>query len=268
MGRRESWRRRGALGCWLAVVLCAGSFVACGAAGPAKSPEVAEPVEEAPAPAAPEASLGPAASDPGGERSAESAVPDRCAEGQSEKECTPPAAWVEKLCKGVYAEVALVMFRGGSPWQRRYVRGKTRAVNASGGATVDGFLSFDEEVLVLRQRKGDASGMEIGDGSGQYDVLRWNGSCVSLEAGEVTTRRPSSPGHARIEWSWLNDGMRSALRQDEDVSQAFLARKKECRGATTGSVSKACERLDGKLIQRIADYVRSGPELPAPEEHP
>ena len=46
------------------------------------------------------------------------------------------------------------------------------------------------------------------------------------------------------------------------------ARKKECRGATTGSVSKACEKLDSKLIAKIADYVRTGPELPVPEEHP
>jgi hypothetical protein len=168
----------------------------------------------------------------------------------------------------VYAEVALVMFRGGTPWQRLYLRGKTRAVNASGGATVEGSLLRDEEVLVLRHRKGDAGGMQIGDGSGQYEALRWNGSCVSLEAGEVTSHKPSGPGQARIEWSWLGDGMRSALRKSEKVNEAFLARKKECRGATSGSVSKACERLDAKLIERVAEYVRSGPELPAAEEHP
>lgn len=195
------------------------------------------------------------------------AVPDACASAEGE-DCTPPQPWVKKLCNGVYAEVALVMFRGGTPWQRLYLRGKTRAVNASGGATVDGHLLRDEEVLVLQHRRGDASGMQIGDGSGQYDALRWNGSCVSLEAGEVTKRRPSSPGQARIEWSWLGEGMRSALKQDAVVSEAFLARKKECRGATTGSVSKACEKLDGKLISKIADYVRTGPELPEPAEHP
>jgi hypothetical protein len=195
-------------------------------------------------------------------------VPEACAPGSGADECAPPAAWVKQLCNGVYAEVALLMFRGGTPWRRLYLRGKTRAVNASGGATVDGHLSRDEEVLVLRQRKGSASEMQIGDGSGQYDVLRWNGSCVSLEAGEVTARRPRSAGQARIEWRWLGEGMRGALRKDEAVSQAFLARKKECRGATTGTVSKACERLDLKLIERIAAHVRSGPELPPPEEHP
>ena len=168
----------------------------------------------------------------------------------------------------VYAEVALVMFRGGTPWQRRYLLGKTRAVNASGGATVEGSLLRDEEVLVLRHRRADTGGMQIGDGSGQYDALRWNGSCVSLEAGEVTSRRPSAPGQAHIEWSWLGDAMRSALRADASVNDAFIARKKECRGATSGTVSKACERLDAKLVATIAEHVRSGPELPEPESHP
>ena len=106
------------------------------------------------------------------------AVPDACASAEGD-DCTPPQPWVKKLCNGVYAEVALVMFRGGTPWQRLYLRGKTRAVNASGGATVDGHLLRDEEVLVLQHRKGEASGMQIGNGSGQYDALRWNGSCVA-----------------------------------------------------------------------------------------
>ncbi len=219
-------------------------------------------------PSAPLAASGDDAASAASAAESSPAVPEACASGQGEDDCAPPGPWVQKLCNGVYAEVALVMFRGGTPWQRRYLRGKTRAVNASGGATVEGSLTLDEEVLVLRHRKGAATEMQIGDGSGQYDVLRWNGSCVSLEAGEVTSRRPRAPKQARIEWSWLGDGMRSALRKDESVSEAFLARKKECRGATTGTVSKACERLDSKLIDKIATYVRSGPELPGPEEHP
>src|SRR5690606_4899590 len=113
-----------------------------------------------------------------------------------------------------------------------------------------------------------AGGMQIGDGSGQYDVLRWNGSCASLEAAEVTARRPRTPQQARIEWSWLGDAMRSALRQDAAVNEAFIARKKECRGATTGVVSKACGARDAQLIERIAQYVGGGPELPAAEELP
>jgi hypothetical protein len=160
------------------------------------------------------------------------------------------------------------MFRGGTPWQRRYVRGKTRAVNASGGASVAGFLTRDEEVLVLRHRRNVPGGMQVGDGSGQYDVLRWNGSCVSLEGGEVTSRAPNTPRQSRIEWRWLGDPMRTALRRDETVSQTYRAKRNECRGVTTGTVSKKCEQLDAKLITVIAHYVRSGPDLPEPDEHP
>ena len=141
-------------------------------------------------------------------------------------------------------------------------------MNASGGATVEGFLTRDEEVLVLRHRKDDAGGMQIGDGSGQYDVLRWDGSCVSLEGGEVTSRKPNSLGQAHIEWRWLGQGMRAALRKDEALNETYQARQKECKGATTGTVSKACEKLDLKLVAKIAAHVRSGSELPVPEDHP
>ena len=248
----------------LSLLRAGGAFllVACGASTSAND---ASEHPLPPASEAPSAIEAPVADSPA--PAPEPPVPTACA-GAAGDDCAPPGGWVAKLCNGVYAEVALVMFRGGSPWQRRYLRGKTRAVNASGGATVEGSLLLDEEVLVLRHRKDAAGGMQIGDGGGQYDALRWNGSCVSLEGGEVTGRRPSKPGQARIEWAWLGNGMRSALRKDEAVNQAFLARKKECRGATTGTVSKACERLDSKLIERIGSYVRSGPDLPPPEEHP
>lgn len=251
------------------VLLACGVLACGGSASPPKSsddteapaPPAGEAREENGAPAGEEAAAAPAPPAPPAP-----ALPETCAEGSDE--CLPPDAWVKKLCDGVYAEVALYMFRGGTPWQRLYLRGKTRAVNASGGASVEGHLLRDEEVLVLRHRKDDAGGMQIGDGSGQYDVLRWNGSCASLEGGEVTSRRPRAPIQARIEWSWLGDAMRTALRTDAAVNEAFLARKKECRGVTTGAVSKACEKLDGKLIERIAAYVRSGAELPAPEQKP
>lgn len=256
--------------------LCLCFLHACGAGNAASRgdgsaenavPRAAASAEAASAPAGDAESAGPT---PAADESAAASppVPDACAPEQSADECTPPAAWVQKLCNGVYGEVALVMFRGGTPWRRLYLRGKTRSVNASGGASVEGFLMRDEEVLVLRQRKDAEGGMQIGDGSGQYDVLRWDGSCASLEGGEVTARRPRRPGQARIEWRWLSDAMQSALLQDEGVKAAFLARKRECKGATQGVVSKACERFDRELCERVATYVRSGPKLPPPEQHP
>ena len=67
----------------------------------------------------------------------------------------------------------------------------------------------------------------------------WNGSCVSLEGGEVTTHKPDKPVQAHIEWSWLGQGMKSALRKNAALNDAFQARQKECRGATSGAVSNA-----------------------------
>jgi hypothetical protein len=258
----------------LCVIACL--IAACGASSSASGGATSVPAEEQSASEASEESPGTgadaetAAAEPASKASAEPipAVPEACDSSRGADDCVPPPAWVKKLCNGVFAEVALYMFRGGTPWQRLYLLGKTRAVNASGGATVEGSLLRDEEVLVLRHRKTDASQMQIGDGSGQYDALRWNGSCVSLEGGEVTTRKPGRPGQSRIEWSWLGQGMRAALRKNEELNQAFQARQKECKGVTTGSVSKACEKLDQKFIDRVAEYVRSGAELPLPEDHP
>jgi hypothetical protein len=265
----------------VAVYVIASFMAACGsAASSGAEPATPASAAEESAESQPAASSGDSSNDNAPSQSASGtaakaaapepgpAVPEACDPARGEADCVPPPAWVTKLCNGVFAEVALYMFRGGTPWQRLYLRGKTRAVNASGGATVEGSLLRDEEVLVLRHRKTDASEMQIGDGSGQYDALRWNGSCVSLEGGEVTTRKPSKPGQSRIEWSWIGQRMRGALRKNEELSQAFQARQKECKGVTTGAVSKACERLDQRFIERLAEYVRSGPELPEPEDHP
>ncbi len=204
----------------------------------------------------------------GKEESGESAtrVPTQCAPAQSE--CLPPQGWVKKLCDGVFPEVALYMFQAGTPWQRMYLRGETEAVNASGGASVAGMMAFDEEVLILRHRGTAGDGIQIGDGSGQYDALRWNGSCVSLEGGELSAQRPPRPKHSRVEWKWLGDGMRSALKQDVDVRQTYGARRKECKGASMGRVSQKCERLDRQLVDVIVQYVRSGASLPEPNEQP
>ena len=180
-------------------------------------------------------------------------------------ECLPPAAWVEKVCQEVNQDVALFMFRGNSPWQRVYLKMReVEAVNASGGATVPGVIRYDEELIVMRHRGEGKDGMVVGDAGGSYDALRWNGSCVSLDGNEVTTRKPPRPKYSRVEWKWLGDAMRVALRDDETVLGTYRARRQECKGASMGAVTKKCERLDNKLVDVIVEHVRSGPELPRP----
>ncbi len=214
-----------------------------------------------------EADEGQAASKPppnDSEAAPETGVPDQCS--PKHDDCVPPPPFVARLCDGVHQEVALYMFRQGTPWQRLYLRGKTEAVNASGGASVAGFLEFDEEVLVLRSRTVNKDGIQIGDSTGSYDALRWNGSCVSLDGGEVTTALPPKPKHSRVEWRWIGEEMRQALRRSESVTETYRARQKECKGATMGAVSKKCETLDNKLVDEIVSYVRQTSNLPQPEE--
>jgi hypothetical protein len=71
-----------------------------------------------------------------------------------------------------------------------------------------------------------------------------------------------------VEWRWLGEAMREALRSDGDVREAFVERRKECRGATTGLVTKECIKRDKYLMDAIVEYVRSGGDLPEPTEHP
>jgi hypothetical protein len=160
------------------------------------------------------------------------------------------------------------MFRGGSPWKRLYSRARAAAYNAAGGPSLsDERIEKGEELIALRRNSGGASPteMSVGDTSG-YDLLRWNGSCVTLQDGEYSAKPPRRRVHARVEWRWLGDAVRNALTSDDVVKQAYVARRKECKGATLGRVTKKCVQREHSLVSAIVDYVRAGGELPEPSE--
>ncbi len=187
-----------------------------------------------------------------------------------EGDCVPPSQWVNKLCNGVHPEVALHMFRGGSPWKRLYSRHTAPAYNGAGGPSLsDERVERGEELIALRRNtdaRGSAAGeMSIGDTAG-YDMLRWNGSCVTLHDGEFSNKAPRRREHARVEWRWLGDEVRTALRNNGIVQQAYVERRKECKGATFGEVTKKCVEREQSLVAAIVDYVRSGGELPEPSD--
>ncbi len=192
-------------------------------------------------------------------------LPTEC-DGQDGDLCKVPHDFVERLCAGVYPNVALALFAKDTPWTRAYLTRRTEAWNAD-GASVRGFLEFDEEVLLLSAKTPPKGGMQM-TGMGGYQALRWDGSCVSLQTEEVTTRKPPKPKHPRIEWRHIDDGMREALRKDATVNDAYLAQRRECKGVDVGDVSKKCVENDAKLGDSIVAFVEGQGGLPGPEKLP
>jgi hypothetical protein len=182
--------------------------------------------------------------------------------------CVPPESFVKRLCQQAYPNVALHMFRKGTPWTRAYLTRKTNAWNASGGASDNMQLEFDEEVLILRHRVPDKGGMQVSGASGGYDALRWDGACVTLAKEELTLRSPPQAKSARIEWRWLDDPIQESLRGDQKVDGAYKLRRNECKGASMGTVSLKCVKADAKLSDVIVEYVRRGGELANPSKLP
>lgn len=245
------------------VVSCA-AIGACGAPPAARGG--AESVE-APRVAGARAQAAPPASDaPAAPEAPKPGIPTECI--ARDDVCVPEGRWVSRLCQEVFPGVALVMFAKGTPWTRAYLTRKTKAWNASGGASVEGELEFDEEVLVLRKRAADHGGMQVSGAGGGYDALRWDGSCVTLSSEEVTLRPPPVARSGPVSWRAIDEGLREALRADAKVDAAYKAHRTECKGVTMGTVSQKCVRADADLQRAIVGAVRGGAALPSPQRMP
>ena len=195
-------------------------------------------------------------------------MPTACA-SRSAGECVPPPAFANAMCDGDYPTAALALFAPRAPWQRAYLTRKTRAWNASGGASSNEELALDEEVVIVRVREPATGGIVVSGAGRSYDAVRWDGACVTLSSDEVTTaRKPGRPRYARVQWKRLDLATRDVLRQDTAVDDAYRAVRKECKGVSLGAVSKACETADGKLVDAVVAYVRTGAELPPPKDVP
>jgi hypothetical protein len=173
------------------------------------------------------------------------------------------------LCADLYPDVALYLFRKDSPFSHGYITRKTKAVNASGGVTSgDEWLSFDEEVVVLFERRA-GGGIQVSGAEGGFDALRVDGSCVTLDSTELTFTRPPKAKYASVQWRYLGDDIQEALKANTTVFDTYVARKKECKGAYSGDVSKKCMDLDAKLNAIIIDGLKSGTvSIPEPQKRP
>ncbi len=196
-------------------------------------------------------------------------LPTECANDDAEM-CLPPKRFMLALCDGDYPSVGLWLFNNGSPWARGYLTGKTKAVYAStsGGSTGE-MMSIDEEVLVLRKHSsGNTGGIVVSGASGAYDVMRWDGSCATVEDGLIRFDAIPRPKTARIIWSTLEVDIRDALKEDEVIRKAYIKLRKECKGVTMGDVSAKCEKADGALSKILAEHVRENGGVPTPKKIP
>jgi hypothetical protein len=246
---------------WLMVVgLLGGSVLGCGGASEgAPDPETAHAAGK----------LSDSEGKPSKKQAAEvrGKIPQRCSKRKQRGECLPPTTWVNKLCNDIYPDVALHMFKPGTPWQRFYMLARAEPFNASGGMSLLGErMEMGEEVIALRRRANNGE-MQINDQSG-YDVLRWNGSCATVHDGDFSTTPPRQVRHSRVEWKRLSVDMRNALEAEPEIGATYEERRKKCRGASIGEVTADCETYDKRLVEEVVRHVRSGAALPSPAKVP
>ena len=197
-------------------------------------------------------------------------IPERCAEGQMEGICAPPKTFVEVLCGSFpKPDVALILFSKKSPFTRVYLNRNLEGWYSSGQQSTSAKLIFDEEVIVLAHLKPAKGGMVIGSGATNYDVLRLDGVCSSVEPEAISLKRPPSPKYASVPWQHLEQNVRDALLHDPGIEKADAARRKECKGTTSlGMLSPGCAKADDRLSAAIATYVTSGGTTPLPAPPP
>lgn len=226
-------------------------FVACVPnAGENPDPETAElvpasfvaPADEAPA-------SEPAPTEPEPDPNAPFEIAETCADPGSSM-CTPSARVANELCNRGSQDLALDMFRGGTPWKRAFVRHNLDAWYTGARHQAPVPLEQGEEVLILVNRTAPRSGVQIG--AGNYDVYRWNGSCASVMADEVSFDKPTFQKTAPIAWERLADETQSGLLGDRAIQLRKDQVKRSCRpdGAAPDCVT-AREALTALIAKRV-----------------
>ncbi len=203
-------------------------FVGCGSSTPA--PKSAAPADDPPAVKSKSTEREkPATKDDADSSEDDAPIPTKCAKSDP---CVPSPAYVKKLCAKSYPSVALNFFRGGTPWARGYLKQRTEAINASGGVSGEGYLEFDEEVIILQKRKSDYGGMQVSGAMGGYYVLRWDGTCNDIAGEELTMSKPPQPKSSKDRMAIFGRGhargiaqRQSAQRHDQCPPQRMQRRR-------------------------------------------
>lgn len=191
-------------------------------------------------------------------------IPTSCAEGEG-KSCLLDSAFVDAVCSAEYPDVALHLFSKKSPAAHVYLKNDTEAWNASGGRSHRAKMLFGEEVVVLRKRTPKGSVVIVGQGA-TYEVLRWNGDCVSLGEEEISPTRLGPPKRASIiPWHKLEDATRTALKGAQKVKTLDEKAATTCDDPS----AKACEKAELARELAVTEALRDGKvQLPLPGKRP
>jgi len=186
-------------------------------------------------------------------------LPTTCSDGPM---CVPPKEFASRICGGSYPEAALYMFAPKTPWKRAYLQRSFQAWQVSGRGDMRE-LHTNEEVLILTVNRGGGDGMQLGGRA--FDVLRWDGTCVSLMEDEISFRRPPAAVPANIVWKNLEPSFQAAFAQDKGIDALRAAQARTCDSPSVNREPQKsnCEIAREQLSMAIAQSVGRGSALPA-----
>ncbi len=180
--------------------------------------------------------------------------------------CLPPSDFVDRLCEHSHPDAAVYMMGPEQPWTHRYVLvQEAQAINPINGRVGEAKLTFGEEVLILRFRTATSkSGIQV-SGTEHYEVLRWDGSCATLEPGEFVEQVPEKQRRFVVPtWKRIGDSYKALLLKETAVADAEARRKTDCKGVGLGRQPKCYEAMEA-LNGVIAEVVKGGLKLPPPD---
>jgi hypothetical protein len=191
--------------------------------------------------------------------------PNECAAGEP---CVPPRAFAQAVCEGRFPGLAVQLFEKSTPWERRYIKVESLdPVNTYGGATTTERLVFTEEVLILHRQSPSGDGLQV-SGASDVDVLRWDGTCVTVREEYLSVHRMPTVENATVTWRYLDEKTQEGLLAAKYVHVRYTQQRDACRNSSATRLSPVCEKATEKLNDAITVAVRGGLEFPTPSELP
>ena len=190
-------------------------------------------------------------------------IPTYCA--SAAKPCVPPPDFVELLCRDRFASVAPYLFQKHTPFVRLHVKSRSVELgNSFKGPTGSNAVAFAEELVLLRVISESAENAKKPPLE-RYDLLRWDGTCLTLPKTDVVTYLPGMPQAAPVEFNEFDSTMRVALLRDKKIGKLHDDRERVCQ---QGQASEGCTKASKALSEGIVGAIRQGLRLPMPRERP